>query len=188
MIGHHTGVATHLRALNSQIITVHCICHRLALASGQASNEVMYLKQMKEHLLTLWKYFHYSPVRSAGLKHIQEIMNCPELKLLKAVDTRWLSHKAAVATLLRSLSAVLVTLQQQKDPTAIGLLKIMTTYNFFASLLLLNDVLSAVNRLSLSFQRAAIDLTTISPLLQPLLLLKILGSFQQTSLRQRFGN
>ena len=41
----------------------------------------------------------------------------------------------------------------------------MATYSFFASLLLLDEVLSAVNRLSLAFQRSVIDLTTISPLL-----------------------
>ena len=61
MTGRHAGVAALLRSMNSQIISVHCICHRLALASGQASN---HLRQMKEYLLALWKYFHYSPVRS----------------------------------------------------------------------------------------------------------------------------
>ena len=36
---------------------------------------------------------------------------------------------------------------------------------YFASLLLLDEVLSAVNRLSLAFQRSTIDLTTIPPFL-----------------------
>ena len=120
MTGRHAGVA----AMNSQIISVHCICHRLALASGQASNQIKYLRQMKEYLLALWKYFHYSPVRSGHLKSIQEIMGSPELKIVKAVDTRWLSHKAAVAVLLRSLASVLVTLQQEVDPTAMACTKL----------------------------------------------------------------
>ena len=59
------GVAALLRAMNSQIISVHCVCHRLALATGQASTAINYLKKMKEYLLALWKYFHYSPVRSS---------------------------------------------------------------------------------------------------------------------------
>ena len=46
-----------------------------------------------------------------------------------------------------------------------GLYKVMATYSFFASLLLLDEVLSAVNRLSLAFQQSTIDLTTIPPLL-----------------------
>ena len=59
------GVATLLKAIKAYILSVHCICHGLALASGQASNDVTYLKKIKEYLLALWKYFHYSPVRSA---------------------------------------------------------------------------------------------------------------------------
>ena len=73
---------------------------RLALATGQASDEVPYLKKMKEYLLALWKISHYSPARAAGLKLIKEAMSLPELKTLKGVDTRWLSHKASVSALL----------------------------------------------------------------------------------------
>ena len=164
MTGRHRGVAALLRAMNSQIISVHCVCHRLALATGQASTAINYLKKMKEYLLALWKYFHYSPVRSSHLKSMQQ---SPELKVLKAVDTRWLFHKAA---LLRSLASVFVTLQQEIDPTAVGLRKVLAHYNFFGSLLLLDDVLSAVNRLSLAFQRSAVDLTIISPLLDATLM------------------
>ena len=98
---------------------------------------------MKENLLALWKNFNFSTVRSANLKSVQSIMDSPELKIVKAVDTRWLSHKAAITTLLRSLAAVFVALQQQVDPTALGLRTVLARYNFFASLLLLNDVLSA---------------------------------------------
>ena len=166
MTGHQGGVATLLCSKCSpHFISIHCVCHRLALASGQASNNVPYLKQMKDHLIALWKYFHFSPVRSANLKSIQDVMNSPELKPVKAVDTHWLSHKAAVVTLLRCLPAVLVMLQQAVNPTAVGLRTVMARYNFFASLLLLNDVLSAINRLSLIFQYSTIDFTIVPPLL-----------------------
>ena len=127
---------------------VHCICHCLALASGQASNQVKYLNERKQHLLTLWKYFHFSAVRSAQLRSMQDVMDSPELKIVKEVHTHWLSHKTAIAVLLHSLSAILVMLQQQTDP------------------ILLNEVLSAINRLSLTFQQSAIDLTIVSPLLK----------------------
>ncbi len=83
-------------------------------------------------------------------------MNSPELKVTKVVDTRWLSHTSISSSTLSYSS---------KDPTAIGLFKCMAKYTFFASLLLLDDVWSSVNRLSLAFQRTRIDLTTVSPLL-----------------------
>ena len=117
----HAGIATLSRQRNTQMIAVHCICHQLALASAQTSNKVKYLQQMKDHLFALWNYFRHSSVRMAGLKQIQEIMNSPDLKLVKASDTRWLSHKAAV-------NAVIVTLQQQSQATALGLLKVMTRF------------------------------------------------------------
>ena len=165
MIGCHGSVATLPRRLNSEMISVHCICHWLALATGQASSQIKYLKQMKDTLLALWKYFHYSTVRSAHFKGVQSIMESPELKVVKAVDTRWLSHKAAVTTLLHSLASVFVALQEQVDPTAVGLRSVLARYNFFASLILLSDVLSAVNRLSLVFQCSSIDFTVVAPLL-----------------------
>jgi hypothetical protein len=56
---------------------------------------------------------------------MQQVMESPELKILKAVDTRWLSHKAAVSALLRSLASVFVALQQEIDPTAVGLRKVL---------------------------------------------------------------
>ena len=68
-------------------------------------------------------------------------------------------------SVLRSIAAVFVVLQQQVDPTAVGLRTVLARYSFFASLVLLNDVLSAVNRLSLVFQRSTIDLTVVWPLL-----------------------
>ena len=118
---------------------------------------------MTEHLLALWKYFHFSTVRATNLKKVQAIMESPELKLVKVVDTRWLSHKAAIATLLRSLAAAFVALQQQLDPTALGLRTVLARYLVF--LVLLNDVLSDINRLSLVFQHFSIDLKIVLPLL-----------------------
>ena len=105
MMGCRSGVATQLNAHNRQMVSVHCLCHRLALASSQASSDVSYLKKFKEYLLTLYNYFHFSPVKSARLKLVQELLNTPQLKVTRAVDTCWLSHKTVISTLLRTLPA-----------------------------------------------------------------------------------
>ena len=39
MIGERTGVAAQLKQINSKLINVHCVCHRLALACAGASDE-----------------------------------------------------------------------------------------------------------------------------------------------------
>ena len=103
------------------MISIHGVCHRLALASSQASRDVSYLKKFKDYLLTLYNFFHSSPVKSARLKQVQEVLNTPQLKVTRAVDTRWLSRKSVISTLLRTLPAVLVYMYHQEDPTGMGL-------------------------------------------------------------------
>ncbi len=47
MVGRSTGVATRLKRQNSEMISIHCGAHRLALASGQAANSITYLKNFR---------------------------------------------------------------------------------------------------------------------------------------------
>lgn len=145
---------------------MHCVAHRLALATAQAGNQTPYLKKVKDWLAALWKHFHYSSVRTASLVEVQRLMQLDELKVVKAADTRWLSHHASVTSLLRILPAVLRVLHDEgaKDPTAYGLHKQMATHSFIAALYLLDDCLSAVSRLSRAFQSSTVDLSIIQPL------------------------
>ena len=52
MVGCRTGVTTRL---NPFILSVHCIAHRLALASGQAADSVQYVKL---YVNNIYRYFH----------------------------------------------------------------------------------------------------------------------------------
>lgn len=54
MVGSRSGVATRLKSHNSVIISIHCIAHRLALAAGQASDAIPYLKKFKNYLSQLF--------------------------------------------------------------------------------------------------------------------------------------
>ena len=45
MVGSRTCVATQLKGKNPFMSSVHCIAHRLALASAQAADSVPYVKQ-----------------------------------------------------------------------------------------------------------------------------------------------
>ena len=46
MTGRLTGVAVQLQGHSPNMIAVHCVNHRLALAAAQASDSVAYLKQL----------------------------------------------------------------------------------------------------------------------------------------------
>lgn len=70
MIGKKNGVVALLKKTHPTLINVHCIA-RLALAAGQASTSVQYLKKCKAILQQLFIYYEYSAVKTSGFKEIQ---------------------------------------------------------------------------------------------------------------------
>jgi len=95
----------------------------------------------------------------------------PALKLKNPRDVRWLSHEAAVDTILRTLPSLLLAFEEDsKSPIresralAIGLTKITRSYSFIASLCLFADVLPIVNRVSKAFQSRDVDLASVNPI------------------------
>ena len=83
--GDKTGVQRRLKELSPPLF-VHCRCHVLQLASVQAANATPGIKHVYTTLMTLWKFFHYSPKR-AVIKGDSEILDLPELKIVKLSDT-----------------------------------------------------------------------------------------------------
>ena len=170
MLGSVSGVSTRLKRLNPEMLSLHCINHRLALGVSQAADSVPYLKKFGEILIAIFKFYHKSAVRQAGLEQIQTVLNDPHLKFKLPSATRWLSRAQAVDAVRRSLSSLLVSLDkeasEQMDATALGLVTLCKTYMFIATLMLMSDILSHVNKLSLMFQMESIDFSTVKPVLE----------------------
>lgn len=168
MLGRRGGVATLLKARVPFMIANHCVAHRLALACGQASNEVPYLRKFKAILDQLYRFYDNSPVRTAGLHGIQEVLNEPSLKLSQAKDVRWLSHEKAVNNLRKCLSAVIISLEREATERtcveAHGLAVFVQKYEFVATLFMLSDVLPPLAQLSRAFQTENIDFSMVRPL------------------------
>ena len=97
-------------------------------------------------------------------------MNDPPLRFKLPSATRWLSHAQAVDAVRRSLTSLLLSLDreasEQADPTAVGLLTLCKTYKFVATLMLMSDILSHVNKLPLLFQMETIDFSTVNSLVE----------------------
>ena len=119
-------------------------------------------------LTTLWKYFHFSPKRAQSLKEIQDILDLPELKVLKPSDSRWLAHEQCVRSVKASYTALIVTLdnnyQNFHEPEALGLHKVLSKFSSIAALYLLDYVLPLVVKLSKTLQTKRLDLSMISSL------------------------
>ena len=62
--GDKTGVQRRLKELSPHALFVHCRCHVLQMASVQAANATPGIKHVYTTLMTLWKFFHYSPKRT----------------------------------------------------------------------------------------------------------------------------
>jgi hypothetical protein len=164
MTGSKSGVAARLSSSSPFLISIHCLAHRLALAAKDACDSNQYLhKQFQSAIHSIYQYYANSPVRAAGLKELQLLIDDDEFTLKEPKFTRWLSHGQAVAALHRSLGSVLSHLSQQpkSDALAKGLLKQLATRKFILTLLLFCDVMPILTKLSLLFQERNVDLSMI---------------------------
>lgn len=179
MVGRKNGLAAKLKDVNPRLISVHCVCHKLALACTDAKDDgnLKFIKEVETVVTQLWKLFENSPKRLACYLKVQQQLKNLKLsneksrkmvakKLQKACDTRWLSFSSAIQSLYTDLVAVLQTLKQLKQdpgqPAAYGLLKI-NKVKFIGAVYILKWVLPILATLSKSFQKGAINYASIKP-------------------------
>ena len=77
MIGRKSGDVVRLRNKVPNLLSFHCIAHRLALAShasAQAADAVPYLIKFQEIVNSVYKYFEYSPKNMAQLEEVQKLL------------------------------------------------------------------------------------------------------------------
>lgn len=113
MVGKKNGVIAHLKRDNDSVIHLHCLNHR-----SKAFNSITIMSNTDELLTNLFKYYHYSTVRSESLNAIQNLLRetgefeCKNnLTVKKAVHTRWLSHEAAVQTVRKLYIPIIMDLE-----------------------------------------------------------------------------
>ncbi|XP_077867306.1 zinc finger protein 862-like [Saccoglossus kowalevskii] len=146
MVGKHAGVTTMLKTnINPYMISVHCIAHRLALASAQAAHKVKRIDKFEIRMNQIFNYFHYSTKHMSKIKQIYQVGgNAMHRNFVRPCDTRWLSVRGAFEAELITLKAMFYCLQsdaESGDSTARGILNEMATFDFLAILHLMADVL-----------------------------------------------
>ena len=174
MLGSRTGLAARLKEVNSRIISIHCICHKLALACVDTAKDVEYRGTVEDLLRQLWKYLENSPKRMAVYLKVQQEVKSFDLskksrkvitkKLKKACQTRWLSLDHAVEAIFDDLEALMRTLRLlESDATACGLLKKIHCPKFIGCVYILKHILPVLSQLSKTFQRGCVNFSHISP-------------------------
>ena len=178
MVGKREGLAAKLRRDCPDMINLHCVCHKLALACADADQELKYVDHMATIIRQLWQSMENSSKRTKAYMKTQMRLHEFGLnrktkkkvfkKLKKACKTRWLSFNNSVSALYEDLPAVLLTLSSlpEKDVMACGLLKNIRSGKFIATLYVLNSVLPHLAYLSLAFQKGKVNFGHIKPALQ----------------------
>lgn len=169
MTGVKSGVATLLKKENPQVISVHCIRHRLALACTDTLQNVGYIKNVHTWLMQLWNMLQKSPKKMASFLQIQlriknlqfttqESKTGVSKRLKKACTTRWLSFDSSVQAVLQTLNTL-----KEKDPTSLGLYQKLRCVKFIGIIYMLVEVLPLLTVVSKTFQIGTIDFSKIGP-------------------------
>jgi len=171
MMGEQNGLAGLLRKEFPKILTFHCVCHRLALATVVTSKEedIKYIDNVHNYLRQVWQLLENSPKKMATFIKIQANVNAVRLstkgekavatKLQKACKTRWLSFEALVKSVKKCVYPLLLALKQlePESATAGGLYKKMYSAYFLGALYLLSEVLPILSTLSKTFQKGELS-------------------------------
>ena len=169
MTGRENGFVAYMRKDNPYLIDIHCIAHRLALASSQAANNIPYLQKYKWFVISIYSYFSHSASRQTRLKELEQVLQDPVLKYRPLYEVRWLSMFQAVHAIRINLSSLL-TFESEwaefSDPRARGILEEVTRFLFLATTHLLEDVLDVLKRLSKVFQKESVDFSIVPPLVE----------------------
>ena len=142
----------------------------LQLACVQAASNTNGIKHVFTTLIALWKYFHFSPKRAESLKHIQAVLDMPEMKVIKPSNTRWLAHERCVKAVKASFSALVATLESNyenfREPEALGISKALTKFSTIAATFLLDYTLLITSQLNKALQTKNIDFSMVSTLVE----------------------
>lgn len=99
-------------SLMKQLLSIHCIAHRLTLASGQAADKVKYLHKYQSMINNIFKYYHYPPKHQSKLKKIQSVFEIAERKFNQTFHTRRLSFDGAVELIIHNYDTLITRLPE----------------------------------------------------------------------------
>lgn len=159
MQGSRNGVAALVKKDNPGVIVIHCLAHRLELAFRDAIKQACPKLYERSMTLLLGLYYMYrkGPKQKRSLKRSFEALEMTQILPTRVGGTRWLPHlQRAVDVILRGYKAFKFHLDNNSHstPKAEGLSKILADKSVVVFLLLLNELIKPLIRLSLSLQKS----------------------------------
>ena len=123
------------------------------------------IKHVYTILMTLWKFFHYTPKRAES-KGNSESTRSPRAQDCETVRTIWLAHEHCINSKSKYSSIVLALeniYETSHEPEALGQSKALSSHSTIAAMYLLDYILQVV-KLSRALQTKHLDFSLISGL------------------------
>lgn len=160
MKGKHNGVIKHLKDQQPALVDLGCICHieNLALTSAMRTLPV----GVDSILVDINTHFYLSVKRKEEFKEFCEFVDLTYKKILKHVQTRWLSLLRVISRMLDLWPALVSYFQSHADSEKEGRVRAISlqlsdeTKLYF---LFLHSILPTINSFNIAFQ--ATNYTTI---------------------------
>ena len=99
----------------SGMLSMHCICHHLALACGDTGGDLKFISDFETTMIQLWTSKHLKTYIKTAMR-LEEFEDLPQAqqrslaqKVKKAVITRWLSLEAGVEAVYMFLHVLRAT-------------------------------------------------------------------------------
>ena len=122
MAGVYHGVRSYFEQYSRLLVYNHCHSHRLALCFTHLIPKYDDFVKFDRLLLNLYLLLRNCTVTSNIFEDVHNAYGSKLLKLMKAVTTRWLSHRKAVQRVLHPYEALVASLDaiylRKKEPTA----------------------------------------------------------------------
>ncbi|CAF1126357.1 unnamed protein product [Rotaria sordida] len=192
--GEFNGVSAKFRQIYSDsILFIHCRGHILQLCLLDACEHIPEVEECLSTLKSLISFINRSSIRLARFNDIQALLQCPQIKLIRPGDTRWLSYFRSISVILRCYEPLMITLEHisnerdEESPTAAGLLSILENQLTIFLLHSLEPIFEALSILSKSIQTKNADFSQLEQsMLGTLLRLEELKDINITEYQQIF--
>ncbi|KAK3266037.1 hypothetical protein CYMTET_25316 [Cymbomonas tetramitiformis] len=169
MTGCENGVSARLREVMPYLLSFHCLAHKLSLCCNDAGSDIPFFQSFDSTLHAISSYFTRSAKRSDRFTKIQKELGFDTIgKVVKDVETRWLSKGLSVESVYATLPALEEEFREQAaegNEVASMLHNQVTSVTFLGTLCFYRDILSKLNLLSKCFQGDTIDFESVTDLI-----------------------
>ena len=162
MMGQRGGVSALIKRDVPHLVSIHCDAHRLELGNKDAIKQVAYLASVGALLLSLYKFYHNSPLNWTNLKESGVAAGIEVLRPCNVKGTRWIAHhERALNAVSRDWPCLVTHLEQvsingqssDAKAKAKGFVKKLLTFRCAYFLHFLMDLYKILARMSLEFQK-----------------------------------